>query len=621
MKILESCWISNVKVPNRIVFPSMALNLARDGYVTEEMIRHYRRLAQNGVGLVMVEGAAVDPKAKDLHGGLAIYSDKFCIGLNELAEEIKSYGSVAGIQFLHPGGCSTPKVEGNVPRAPSSLEYTMFMHGRHAFKARAEELSKDEIKRIVELFTEAAARAKDCGFDLVEINSAHGWLFSQFLSPNTNKRSDEYGGSFENRIRLSLEVLESIKKNVGIPVIFRIEGSLPSYGGVPDDELIRYALELERAGVDCLHVSGSFAITPMIVKRGLLLDGAFKIKSVVKVPVIGVGGISAEMAVKLIEEGKLDLVALGRALLADPELVVKLREGRIEDIRPCTRCNDCIDRLFSLRQLRAKCSINPEVEIKRVDKPKRIVVVGGGPAGMEFARIASMRGHKVIIVERSQQLGGNLIAASAPRFKSDLRDYLEWLKRQLKGVEVLLNTEALPERIKELNPDVVVIAVGSEHDVPPIPGIERAVKAVDVLLGKVSVGNRVVVLGGGRIGCETALHLAEEGREVTILEMLSDIALDMERNYRYALIRELRNRNVKWICNFKVERVEENKVIGYRDGERIEVAFDDLVLAIGMRPRELKLNLNIPCYYIGDCVKPGKLKDAVYQAAYLASII
>ncbi|TDA33755.1 hypothetical protein DSO06_07125 [Candidatus Nezhaarchaeota archaeon WYZ-LMO8] len=214
-----------------------------------------------------------------------------------------------------------------------------------------------------------------------------------------------------------------------------------------------------------------------------------------------------------------------------------------------------------------------------------------------------------------------MIAASAPRFKSDLRDYLEWLKRQLRDVEVLLNTEALPERIKELNPDVVVIAVGSEHDVPSIPGIERAVKAVDVLLGKANVGNRVVVLGGGRIGCESALYLAEKGREVTILEMLSDIALDMERNYRYALIRELRNRNVKWICNFRVERVEENKVIGYRDGERIEVVFDDLVLAIGMRPRELKLNLSVPCYYIGDCVKPGKLKDAVYQAAYLASII
>lgn len=620
MRIFESCWISNVKVPNRIVFPAMALNLARDGYVTEEMTRHYRKLAQNGVGLVMVEGASVDPRAKDLHGGLAIYSDKFCIGLNELAEEIKNYGSAAGIQFLHPGGCASPRVEGNEPVAPSAIEYTMFMHGRHAFKAKVKELSKEEIKKLIELFTEAAARAKDCGFDLIEINAAHGWLFSQFLSPNTNKRNDEYGGPFENRMRFSLEVLESIKKNVGIPVIFRIEGSFPSYGGVSDDELIRYALELEKAGVDCLHVSGSFAITPMMVKRGLLLDGAFKVKSAVKVPVIGVGGISAKMAVELIEGGKLDLVALGRALLADPELVVKLREGRIEDIRPCTRCNDCIDRLFSLRQLRAKCSINPEVEVEKAEKPKRIVVIGGGPAGMEFARIASMRGHKVVIIERSKQLGGNLLAASAPHFKSDLREYLEWLKRQLRNVEIILNTEATFEMIKGLGPDIVVVAIGSEHDIPSIPGIDRAVKAVNVLLEEISVGKRVAVLGGGRVGCETALHLAEGGREVTILEALPDIALDLERNYRYALLRELRNKNVKWMCNFKVERIEESKVLGYRGGERVEVEFDSLVLAVGMCPRELKLTLNVPCYYIGDCVKPGKLKDAIYQAAYLASI-
>ncbi|MCS7139772.1 MAG: NAD(P)/FAD-dependent oxidoreductase [Candidatus Nezhaarchaeota archaeon] len=621
MKILESIWISNVKIPNRIVLPAMAMNMAKEGYVTRDVMEHYTKFARNGVGLIIVEGASIDPKAKDLHGGLGIHSDKFCIGLNSLAEEIKLHGSACGIQFLHPGGCATPRVEGNEPAAPSALEYTMFMHGRHAFKAKARELSREEIKRLIELFTEAAGRAKDCGFDFVEINAAHGWLFSQFLSPNTNKRTDEYGGQFENRIRFSLEVLESIKKNVGIPIIFRIDGSFPSYGGVSDEEIVRYAVALERAGVDCLHVSGSLAITPMIIKRGLLLEGAFRVKSAVKVPVIGVGGISARMAVELIEEDKLDLVALGRALLADPDLVVKLKEGRIEDIRPCVRCNDCIDMLFSLRQFKAKCSINPEVKIEKTETPKRIVVVGGGPAGMEFARIARMRGHDVVIVEKSQQLGGNLIAASAPRFKSDLREYLDWLKRKLGDVKLLLNTEATTESIKGLRPDIVVVAIGSEHEVPPIPGIERAVKAVDVLVGRAKVEGKVVILGGGRIGCETALHLAEDGKEVAILEVLPDIALDLERNYRYFLIRELRSKNVKWMCNFKTERIEENKVIGYKDGARVEVDFDSLVLAAGMRSRTLKLDVDAPCYHIGDCVKPGKLRDAIYQAAYLASRI
>ncbi|MCS7121369.1 MAG: FAD-dependent oxidoreductase [Archaeoglobaceae archaeon] len=620
MKILESCYISDVRIQNRIVLPAMAMNLARDGYVTREMIEHYGKFARNNVGLVIVEGAAVDPRGKDLHGGLAIYSDKFCIGLNELAEEIKYNGSAAGIQFLHPGGCATPKVEGNEPIAPSSVEYTMFMHGKKSFKAKARELSREEIRSLVEMFAEAAGRAKDCGFDLVEINAAHGWLFSQFLSPNTNKRSDEYGGSFENRIRFSLEVLEAVK-SVGIPVIFRIDGSFPSYGGVSDDEILKYAVELEKAGVDCLHVSGGFAITPMIVKRGILLSGAFKIKSAVKVPVIGVGGISVEMAVDLIEKGKIDLVALGRALLADPELVIKLSEKRIKDIRPCTRCNDCIDRLFSSRQFIAKCSINPEVKIEKVEKPKKIVVIGGGVAGMEFARIASIRGHKVTIIEKDQQLGGNLIPASISSFKSDLRSYLEWLKGQLKNVEVLLKTEATSEKIKEIGPELVVIAVGSEHDIPNIPGIETSLKAVDVLTGKVKTGKRVVILGGGRIGCETALHLAEEGKEVTILEILSDIALDLERNYRFALLRELRNKNVKWLCNFKAEKVAERKIFGSIDGKKVEVEFDSLVVATGMKPRKIDIKLEVPTYYIGDCVKPRNVGSAVYEAANLASRI
>lgn len=620
MKILESCYVSKVKIPNRVVLPAMALNLARDGYVTEDLIEHYSKFARNEVGLVIVEGAAVDPRGRDLHGGLAIYSDKFCIGLNELAEEIKFYGSAAAIQLLHPGGCATPKVEGNEPIAPSSVEYTTFMHGRHSFKVKARELSREEIKKIVEMFAEAAGRAKDCGFDLVEINAAHGWLLSQFLSPNTNKRNDEYGGTFENRIRLSLEVVEAVK-SVGIPIIFRIDGSFPSYGGVSEDEIMRYALELEKAGVDCLHVSGSFAIIPMLVKRGLLLDGALKVKSKVKVPVIGVGGLSAEMAVSLIEEGKLDLVALGRALLADPELVIKIREGRIEDVRPCTRCNDCIDRLFSLRQFKAECSINPEIEIKKAEKIKRIVVVGGGVAGIEFARIASARGHRVTILEKSDQLGGNLIAATVPSFKSDLRKYLEWSKRQLKDVEILLNTEADPEKIKELKPDVVVVAVGSEHYVPDIPGIEKALKAVDVLLEKVEVGNKVVVLGGGRIGCETALHLAEKGKDVTVLEILSDIALDLERNYRFTLLREMKSKNVKWICNFKVEKMLDKKILGFRDREKMEIFFDSLVLAIGMKARKFDLKIDVPVYYIGDCVEPRNVRSAVYEAAYLASKI
>jgi len=620
MKILQPGKIANLEIPNRIVMPAMALNMAREGYVTEKMIRHYKKFAKNGVGLVIVEGACVDKRGRDLHGGLAIYSDKFCIGLNELAEEIKLNGAIAGIQLLHPGGCASPKIEGNEPIAPSKVEYTMFMHGRHSFKAIARELTKEEIKEIIEMFAEAAGRAKDSGFDLVEINGAHGWLFSQFLSPNTNKRSDEYGGSFENRIRFALEVVEAVKK-VGIPTIFRIDGSYPSYGGVSDEEILRFALELEKAGVDCLHVSGSFAITPMLVKRGILLDGAFRVKSAVKIPVIAVGGISAEMAIKIIEDGKADFVALGRALLADPEFVIKIKNGKIDEIRPCTRCNDCIDRLFSLRQFEAKCSLNPDIEIKKAEEKKKIAVIGGGVAGLEFARVASLRGHEVVILEKSSELGGNLIPASIPEFKSDLKKYLEWLRRQVKDVKVILNCKNIEREISQIKPDLVVVAIGAEQDVPAIPGVERAVKAVDVLTGKVEVGHRVVILGGGRIGCEAALYLAYKGKNVTILEILPSIASDLERNYAFALIRELKNKNVKWICNFITERIEDGKVIGKSEGKELEIACDSIVLATGMRPRNLELDFEVPTYKIGDCVKPRKIRDAVYEAVYLASRI
>jgi len=219
------------------------------------------------------------------------------------------------------------------------------------------------------------------------------------------------------------------------------------------------------------------------------------VKSAVKIPVIAVGGISPDMAIRIVEEEKVDFVALGRALLADPELVVKIREGRIDEIRPCTRCNDCIDRLFSLRQFGAECSINPDVEIEKAERSKKIVVVGGGVAGMEFARVAKLRGHEVVILEKSSELGGNLIPASIPEFKSDLRNYLEWLRRQVKGVEVVLNCEEIEKKIAEIRPDAVVVAIGAEQDVPNVQGIENAVKAVDVLMGKVEVGEKVAILG------------------------------------------------------------------------------------------------------------------------------
>lgn len=621
MELFKPITIGGVEVPNRLVLPPMAVNAGVEGYVTQKHINHYVMFAENGVGLIIVEGAAVDSRSKDLQAGLANYDDKFCFLLSELAESVKLRGSRVAIQLFHAGGCSTPKITGNIPLAPSRVGYPMFMHGRHTFTVEANELTLEQIKELVRMFGEAAGRAKDCGFDFVEVNGAHGWLISQFLSPNTNKRSDGYGGSFENRIRFAVEVVDSVR-SVGIPIIFRMDGVFPSYGGISDEEIVRFAKELEKS-VDCFHVSGSLAITPMIVPRGILLKGAEMVKKSTKLPVIGIGGISAKMAEDLVKSGRVDLVALGRALLADPEIPIKLKEGRVEDIRPCLRCNECIDTIFSLRQLTVKCAVNPaigrEFKVKPAEVKKRVVVVGAGPAGMEAARIAKIRGHEVILCEASSDLGGNLIAASAPKFKSDFKDYLEWLKQQVHklGVEVRLNFEVDTGRLKEMKPDVVIVATGSKPDKPKIPGVEQAVTAVDVLLGKVEVGKKVVILGGGRVGCETALHVAE-GRDVTILEVLPDILLDAERNYRLSLLRELRRAGVKWTCNFKVEKIEGNSIVGKLNGEIAKIQFETLIVAVGMKPRKVEFEVEAPCIFIGDCVQPRRIINAVHEAFFVA---
>ncbi|ABO08932.1 oxidoreductase [Pyrobaculum calidifontis] len=630
MKLFEEGFIAGVRVPNRIVVAPLGAGLAQNGFVTPALIQHYVELAEAEPGLVVVEGAAVSEDARDSHGMLAIYDDAFVGGLSLLVDEIKARGPRVAIQLLHPGGAASPRVRGNVPVAPTAMEYLLFVHGRHAFKAHARELTREEIKRLVEKFAEAAGRAKDAGFDFVQINAGHGWLFSQFLSPRTNKRSDEYGGPIENRIRFAIEVAEAVKSQ-GIPPIFRIDAVNPAYGGVTEEEVLYFAKRLEEAGAAAIEASGGPApISPAVFPQGLFLEGAAKLKKALKIPVIAIGALDHDLANKALEEGLADFVAFGRAFIADPQWPIKLRQGRPEDIRPCVRCNECIDRGFSLRQLPPKCAVNPQFLRFAKPKPpthvKTVVVVGGGPAGMEAARVAAERGHRVVLYEQSHQLGGNLIPATASPFKQDLRRYLEWLRRQVHkaGVEVRLGTRPTPEEILSQRPDAVILALGSEPATPNIPGIEQGVYAVDVLLGKAKAQGRVVVLGGGRVGGETALHLALEGAQVAIVEILPDIMTDLERSYRLAMLGELKRRGVSIYTNFRTLEVRPGRLYGLHNGNPVEVPFDTLVIATGMRPRDTApyralAKHGVEVYEVGDCVRPRNLYAAVHEAYNVAS--
>ncbi|MBP1449536.1 MAG: NADH:flavin oxidoreductase, partial [Thermoproteus sp.] len=360
-RLFQEGYIAGVRIPNRIVVAPVGVGLSQRGFVTEALIKHYAELAERGPGLIVVEGASVSKDARDSHGMLGIHDDEFVGGLSLIADEVKSRGPRVAIQLLHPGGVASPRIRGNAPKAPSAAEYLMFVHGRHAFSAYAEELSKAELRALVEKFVEAAGRAKDAGFDFVQINAGHGWLFSQFLSPRTNNRRDEYGGPMENRVRFAVEVAEAVRRQAGVPAIFRIDASHPTYGGVSDEEAVYFAKALEEAGAAAIEASGGLApISPTVIPRGHLLEGAARLKKALRIPVIAIGGLTHELAERALESGAADFVAFARAFIADPDWVVKLKEGRAEDIRPCIRCNVCIDRGFSLRQLPPKCTVNPE---------------------------------------------------------------------------------------------------------------------------------------------------------------------------------------------------------------------------------------------------------------------
>ena len=598
------------------------------GDTTQQMCDYYAERAKGGTAMIIVENTFVDSKAsRSSISSSGLNTDHLIAGKFYLAQAIKENGAVAILQLSHGGiqasGAAVPGMECVGPSAkPSGFVGRM---------PRA--LEVEEIQEIEDAFAAAAFRAKCAGFDGIEIHGAHGYLICSFLSPYTNLRTDEYGGTREKRMTFLKNIIRKVREKVGYEFIvgLRISGHEYVDGGLTSEDTCAIGLAVEDE-VDYIHVSvgnyetmANWMISPMYRPEGAIVDLASAIKKVVtKAKIITVNALNPELGEKALENGDADLIAFGRPLIADPYLANKVKEGRYEDVRPCMRGHEgCITSFFAGHPIR--CEVNAqagrEKEFKpyKVSEPKHIVVVGGGMAGMEAARVADLHGHKVTLLEASNELGGHFIEATEPRFKTAARGVLNWQKVQLEksNVDVRMNTKATKEVVEALHPEALIIAVGSEYIVPNILGIENTITAKEAIMNPDAITGKVVVVGGGLVGTETALMLGQAGKDVTIIEMRNAIALEDEPLSQIALNTELAAANVKILVNAKVKEIAKGKVIYDNEGTK-EIEADTVIAALGLKARtdvveELKLD-GVETHVIGDAVRGRKLANCTAEA-------
>jgi len=610
--------------------------VSADGSTNNRLVDYYTRYAKGGVGLVIPEGQHIDDKESAvLSNCLAIHNNRYLPGLNELVESVKDEGAAIIAQLGHAGHQTTPEnIGGLQPVAPSPI-------ASQVVGVVPKELDQEKIYEIQNSFADCAVRAQTAGFEGVEIHGANGYLLTEFLSPRLNLRKDAYGGPIENRGRMALEIYEKIRSKTrpGFLVGYRICADERLPGGITSEDIVAFVKMLEKVGIDYISVTSStyesmiYGVPTMYVPRGSNLHLSEMIKRAVKVPVMCAGGLNVETGEQAIREGKTDLVAIGRGLIADPELPLKLKEGRREDIRPCIRGNQgCISRTMNCLAL--SCEVNPGIgkEASMTFTPakekKKVVVVGGGVGGMEAARLAAERGHEVTLFEKDTVLGGHVREACIPEFKQDIKPLLTWLETQLhkEGVQVRLGTEATFDLAKKEGPDVLIVAVGSEYVVPSELSAysARVLFPHEVLFGTKAVGDQVVVVGGGFVGSESALHIAESMKKtVTLVEMRNDILLDCDEPMSMLALRmRLQMAGVGVMTGMTVKGLDGKEVLCTdKEGLDQKIAADSVVLALGLEPRRslaAKFEDVAPqVFKVGDCVSAGKIYDA-FRAAWHA---
>ena len=655
--LFQPITINKMVVKNRIYLPAMHLNMAVDFKVTDQLVNFYARRAKGGAGIIVVGNATVDEvSGNSLYIGA--HDDAFISGLTKLAEAIKTGGARSAVQLNHAGRYAHSfLMDGRKPVAPSAIPSRLT-------RETPEVLDKDGIRRVVDAFADAAQRVKKSGFDAVEILSGTGYLISEFLSPLTNMREDEYGGSFENRIRFGVEVMTEVREKVGpdYPVIVRLDNNDFMEGGQRHDELTEYArILVERCRVDALCVKGNWheARVPQMttnVPRAAYAYLARNVKNQVEVPVIASHRIhTPEVARQIIEDDFCDMVAMGRSLIADPDMPNKAQAGKEEQIVHCIACcQGCFDNIFKLQPVQCLCNPKAGFEAQKVIEktaaPKKVMVIGGGAAGMSAALAANEKGHQVTLYEKGKRLGGQLFLSAAPHGREEFlelaKDYASQIR--LRKIEVKLNTTVDEALLDGEKPDAVILATGAKPIKPPIEGVDlpHVVQAWDVLLEKVSTGKKVVVIGGGAVGVETAMHLAEKGtlsgdaikfllvnkaetpeklyelatkgsKEVVIIEMLDKIGTGIGKSTKWVMKQDMASQRLTSKTGTKALKITPTHVDVQTGDQTDTIAADTVVLAVGAAPvNSLEPILNkkdIAYKVVGDATGIALAFDAVHQ--------
>lgn len=631
-KLFTPFKIGKMEVKNRIVMSPMGTNSADiDGKISEDEIDYFEARARGGAGMIIIGVQFLTKKLAQ--GSLeGVLEDNYVIpALTELCESVQRYGAKICAQIsCGTGRNAFPDMYGEPPVSasaiPSQFNPDVICHP----------LTVKEIKEIMEQFAASSKRAKMAGFDAIEIHGHAGYLIDQFMSPIWNKREDEYGGSLEKRMRFPVEIVKSIRGAVGkdMPILFRISCDHRFNGGRTLEESIEMLKILEEAGVDALDIdAGSYETIDYIFPPTYLGDACMEYvckpaRKAVSIPLLNSGNHTPETGVRLIESGEADFVMFGRQLIADPDMPNKLLENRRQDMRPCIRCNeDCIGRIID-RATKISCSVNPQAcfekrfVIEKIEPPQNVVVIGGGPAGLEAARTAALKGHKVTLYEKHGVLGGQLASAATPTFKKPLRDLVKWYETQLKemDVKIKLNTEMEAEDRALEKADAIITALGASPIIPPIPGIDGAnvIGVIDAHLSKDLVkGEKVIIAGGGLSGCDCALELAMEGKKVTIIEMQDKVGPDVLFINAAALFPMLDKYGVKLLPSHRILAFDEKGVRAQKkDGSEVFIEGDTIITAFGMK-RNTELAEAISGKYhtktrpVGDCVSIGKVGTAI----------
>jgi NAD(H)-dependent 7beta-hydroxy-3-oxo-delta4-cholenoic acid oxidoreductase len=654
--------IAGMQVRNRVVMAPMGTLWADDdGGVSQRQIDYFDARARGGVGLIIFEVTTIDEMFPYIPNGTGLWKDEQIPGLRALTDALHSQGAKVIPQIVHPGPESLSFLKGHQPVGPSATQSL-------STKQICRELNLDEIEEIIEKFGQAARRARRAGFDGLEFHCAHGYLLAgSFLTPLRNRRTDAYGGSLEGRLRFPLDVIKRMKARAGsdFPITIRISGDEFVAGGRTLEDTQHIAPMLSEAGIDAFHVSGgAFPLTdwkvvpPTGTPLGIHRELSAAIKRVVDVPVMVVGRINDPLVAEdIVAKGDADMVVLGRPLLADPDLANKAKEGRLEDITPCISCTQCLARIMSMRPL--TCLTNPslgrekEMALTPAPKPKRVLVAGGGPAGLEAARVAAQRGHAVTLCEKDTKLGGQFNLAAVAPMKQELCKVIQYLSTQAEKakVEIQLQTEVTRQLVDELEPDVVIVATGGVPSFPDVPGIDgdNVVSAHDVLASKVSVVNQnLLILGGGGIGLEVADLLANTGdnplvgrTRVTVVEMRETVGAEIVPEVRTLLMGRLREKGAQLVTSTRVKEILPNAVRVVNtieelrpdwttvtkegDEERIITGIDKVIVALGVRSvADLGEQIGervSEVHVIGDAKQPREALEAIADGAEVGRAI